>query len=150
MRKTISNISTDTPLRSELAQKPRNELTSVPELTLSQIQTKMQEQQLTRADLSEYELATVERYEFENGPFAVLSTAVRERRQVLISLRNNHKLLARIRAFDRHCNMVLQNVKEMWSETPRLKNGKKGKSLNRDRFVSTLSVPQMRLMMTHF
>jgi small nuclear ribonucleoprotein (snRNP)-like protein len=32
---------------------------------------------------------------------------------VLISLRNNKKLLARVKAFDRHSNMVLENVKEV-------------------------------------
>ena len=37
-------------------------------------------------------------------------------RQVLINCRNNKKLLARVKAFDRHCNMVLENVKEMWTE----------------------------------
>ena len=36
--------------------------------------------------------------------------------QVLISCRNNRKLLGRVKAFDRHCNMVLENVKEMWTE----------------------------------
>ena len=36
--------------------------------------------------------------------------------QVLISCRNNRKLLGRVKAFDRHCNMILENVKEMWSE----------------------------------
>jgi hypothetical protein len=36
--------------------------------------------------------------------------------QVLINCRNNHKLLARVKAFDRHCNMILENVKEMWTE----------------------------------
>jgi small nuclear ribonucleoprotein (snRNP)-like protein len=38
------------------------------------------------------------------------------RPQVLINCRNNHKLLARVKAFDRHCNMILENVKEMWTE----------------------------------
>ena len=38
--------------------------------------------------------------------------------QVLISCRNNRKLLGRVKAFDRHCNMILENVKEMWSEVP--------------------------------
>jgi small nuclear ribonucleoprotein D2 len=28
-------------------------------------------------------------------------------------LRNNKKLLARVKAFDRHANMVLENVKEV-------------------------------------
>ena len=36
--------------------------------------------------------------------------------QVLISCRNNRKLMGRVKAFDRHCNMILENVKEMWSE----------------------------------
>jgi len=38
---------------------------------------------------------------------------------VLINCRNNRKLLGRVKAFDRHCNMVLENVKEMWTEVPR-------------------------------
>jgi len=36
--------------------------------------------------------------------------------QVLINCRNNKKLLGRVMAFDRHCNMVLENVREMWTE----------------------------------
>lgn len=39
--------------------------------------------------------------------------------QVLINCRNNHKLLGRVKAFDRHCNMILENVKEMWTEVSR-------------------------------
>ena len=39
-------------------------------------------------------------------------------------MRNNHKLLARVKAFDRHCNMVLENVKEIWTETPKSGKGK--------------------------
>lgn len=35
---------------------------------------------------------------------------------MLINCRNNRKLLGRIKAFDRHCNMILENVKEMWTE----------------------------------
>ena len=40
--------------------------------------------------------------------------------QVLINCRNNKKLLGRVKAFDRHCNMVLENVREMWTEVNRL------------------------------
>ena len=54
--------------------------------------------------------------------------------QVLINLRNNHKLLARVRAFDRHFNMVLENVKEIWSEVP---PGAK-KAIPRDRVISKM------------
>merc|ERR1711939_609290 len=49
------------------------------------------------------------------GPLSVLQTAVRAGSQVLIALRNNRKLLGKVKAFDRHSNMVLENVKEMWS-----------------------------------
>lgn len=57
---------------------------------------------------------------------------------MLISIRSNRKLLARVKAFDRHCNMVLENVKEMWTETPRLADGKKGRPVNKDRFISKM------------
>lgn len=59
---------------------------------------------------------------------------------MLISVRNNRKLLARVKAFDRHCNMVLENVKEMWTETPRTAGGKKGRPVNKDRFISKMWV----------
>ena len=88
----------------------------------------------------EYEIAQLEEHEFTAGPLSILQTAVRSHTQVLISCRNNRKLLARVKAFDRHCNMVLENVKEMWTETPRLSSGKKGRPVNKDRFISKLYV----------
>lgn len=91
-----------------------------------------------RAELTEYELTLLETHEFTSGPLSLLQTAVRQHAQVLISTRNNRKLLARVKAFDRHCNMVLENVKEMWTETPRGGDGKRGKPMNRDRFVSKM------------
>jgi small nuclear ribonucleoprotein D2 len=90
------------------------------------------------ADFSEYEIAQLEEYEFSSGPLSILQTAVRSHTQVLISIRSNRKLLARVKAFDRHCNMVLENVKEMWTETPRLADGKKGRPVNKDRFISKM------------
>ena len=87
---------------------------------------------------SEYEISLLETHEFTSGPLSLLQTAVRNHTRVLISTRNNRKLLARVKAFDRHCNMVLENVKEMWSEVPRNADGKKGKPINRDRFISKL------------
>ncbi|KAB8343181.1 hypothetical protein FH972_022771 [Carpinus fangiana] len=89
-----------------------------------------------RSELTEYEISQLEEYEFTAGPLSVLQTAVRTHNQVLVSLRNNQKMLGRVKAFDRHFNMVLENVKLMWTETPRLANGKKGKPLNKDRFMS--------------
>jgi small nuclear ribonucleoprotein D2 len=88
--------------------------------------------------LSEFEIGQLEEYEFTSGPLSLLQTAVRSHTQVLISCRNNRKLLARVKAFDRHCNMVLENVKEMWTETPRNAQGKKGRPVNKDRFISKM------------
>lgn len=91
-----------------------------------------------RSDLTEYEVSILEEHEFTSGPLSILQTAVRSHTQVLISCRNNRKLLARVKAFDRHCNMVLENVKEMWTETPRTAGGKKGRLVNKDRFISKM------------
>ena len=50
------------------------------------------------------------------GPLSMIAAAMNENVPVLINCRNNKKLLARIKAFDRHCNMVLENVTEFWTE----------------------------------
>lgn len=87
---------------------------------------------------SEYEIQQVEEYEMTSGPLSLLQVAVRQQRQVLISMRNNRKMLARVKAFDRHCNMILENAKEMWEETPTLAGGAKGRAVNKERFVSKM------------
>lgn len=85
-----------------------------------------------KSELSKEELEQLEEFEFKNGPMALINDAMITRNPVIISLRNNHKLIARVKAFDRHCNMVLENVKELWTE-------KKGKqAVNRERFISKL------------
>ncbi|RMZ85545.1 hypothetical protein DV737_g556, partial [Chaetothyriales sp. CBS 132003] len=85
--------------------------------------------------LHEYEVNLLEQHELSSGPLSILMTATRTHTQVLISCRNNRKLLARVKAFDRHCNMVLENVKEMWTE----KSGRDGKKgVNKDRFISKM------------
>ncbi|KAK4093480.1 hypothetical protein Purlil1_1814 [Purpureocillium lilacinum] len=91
----------------------------------------------SRNELTEYEIAQLEEHEFSAGPLSILQTAVRDRIQVLISIRNNRKLLARVKAFDRHCNMILENVKEMWTETSKTDGGLT-KSVNKDRFISKM------------
>ena len=78
-----------------------------------------------------------EEEEFRTGPLSVLTNSVKDNTQVLINCRNNRKILARVRAFDRHCNMVLENVKEMWTEHPK-KKGKKAKPVNKDRYVAKM------------
>jgi len=65
--------------------------------------------------------------------------SVKTNSQVLINLRNNHKLLARVKAFDRHCNMILEDVLEMWTDVPRKGKGKKAAEVvNKDRKISKL------------
>ncbi|KAH6625405.1 small nuclear ribonucleoprotein Sm D2 [Boeremia exigua] len=137
------------PKIQELLSKPRSELTYVLPTTLipstqsPSIQTPSTQVPTTRKNPdsqldSEYEVAQVEEHELTTGPLSILQTAVRSRTQVLISCRNNRKILARVKAFDRHCNMVLENAKEMWTETPRLANGAHGRKVNKDRFISKL------------
>lgn len=85
-----------------------------------------------RAELTDTELHELEEYEINHGPLALLRTAVKSQSSVIISLRNNHKLISKVKAFDRHCNMILENVKEVWQENSN------GKSQNRERFVSKM------------
>eukprot|EP00179_Madagascaria_erythrocladioides_P007948 CAMPEP_0198315034 /NCGR_PEP_ID=MMETSP1450-20131203/5452_1 /TAXON_ID=753684 ORGANISM="Madagascaria erythrocladiodes, Strain CCMP3234" /NCGR_SAMPLE_ID=MMETSP1450 /ASSEMBLY_ACC=CAM_ASM_001115 /LENGTH=132 /DNA_ID=CAMNT_0044018127 /DNA_START=71 /DNA_END=466 /DNA_ORIENTATION=- len=88
---------------------------------------------------SQDELAAIEAELMRTGPLALLTDAVRNNTQVLINCRNNRKLLARVKAFDRHMNMVLENVKEIWTEMPKKGKGKKkAVAVNRDRFISKM------------
>lgn len=81
--------------------------------------------------------ADADRDDFSSGPLQMLQQAAQSGTPVLILCRNSHKLLATVRAFDRHCNMVLENVKDIWTETQRAGRAK-GKQVTRDRFVSKM------------
>jgi Small nuclear ribonucleoprotein (snRNP) homolog len=77
------------------------------------------------------------------GPFSVLYNAVRSNTQVLINVRNNHKIIGRVKAYDRHMNLLLEDVKEMWTECSkggknRDGTSKKGTAINKDRYVSKM------------
>jgi len=92
-----------------------------------------------KTELTPEELAAKEEEEFNVGPLSVLTQSVKNNTQVLINCRNNKKLLARVKAFDRHCNMVLENVKEMWTELPKTGKGKKkAKPVNKDRYIAKM------------
>ncbi len=71
---------------------------------------------------------------FRSGPLSVLTTSVKTNSQILINCRNNRKLLGNVKAFDRHCNMILENVREFWTEVPK----GKGTAVNKDRFISKM------------
>ena len=73
-----------------------------------------------------------------DGPMNLLVRAVKENTQVLINCRNNRKILARVRAFDRHMNMVLEDAREMWTEMPRGGKGKKATPANKERYISKM------------
>ncbi|SSD60189.1 probable Small nuclear ribonucleoprotein Sm D2 [Saccharomycodes ludwigii] len=85
-----------------------------------------------RSELNQDEIKKLEELEIKYGPMSLINEAKLNSTPVIISLRNNHKIIARVKAFDRHCNMVLENVKEIWTE----KNGKE--KIPRERFISKL------------
>ena len=92
-----------------------------------------------KSEMTPEELEKREEEEFNTGPLSVLTQSVKNNTQVLINCRNNKKLLGRVKAFDRHCNMVLEGVKEMWTEMPRTGKGKKkAKPVNKDRYISKM------------
>lgn len=96
------------------------------------------------------ELAKREEEEFNTGPLSVLTQSVKNNTQVLINCRNNKKLLGRVKAFDRHCNMVLENVKEMWTELPRTGKGKKKvRLIITNAFLKTLRFHKLTLLSTN-
>lgn len=84
------------------------------------------------------ELEIKEEIDFKSGPLSLLNDSVQTQTQVMISCRNNKKLFARVKAFDRHCNMILENVKEVWTEMVRSENTEKAKPVNKTRFISKM------------
>jgi small nuclear ribonucleoprotein D2 len=75
---------------------------------------------------------------FHEGPLSMLKEAVKKNSQILIYCRNNRKILSRIRAFDRHMNMVLENVCEIWTEMTKGGKGKKATPKNKERYISKM------------
>lgn len=85
--------------------------------------------------MAETQKRPIQEETFESGPFSLLTKTVKSNAQVLIALRNNRKLLGRVKAFDRHMNMILENVTEVWTEMPKAGKGKKAHSTNKERFI---------------
>mmetsp|Transcript_22717 Transcript_22717/g.34593 ORF Transcript_22717/g.34593 Transcript_22717/m.34593 type:complete len:85 (+) Transcript_22717:56-310(+) len=55
-------------------------------------------------------------------PLDFLAERITKGEPVIVFVRNNKKLFGFIRAFDKHINLVLEDVKEIW--TTRKKDGK--------------------------
>ena len=69
---------------------------------------------------------------FDVGPLSLLTEACKEGSKVLVNCRNNRKLFGRIKAFDRHTNLIMEDVQEFWTEM-------KGAAVeNKERFISKL------------
>ena len=93
----------------------------------------------SKVEMTPEEREAKEQEEFSTGPLRVLTDSVKNNTQVLINCRNNKKLLGRVKAFNRHCKMVLERLKEMWTELPKTGKGKKkAKPVNKDRFISKM------------
>lgn len=43
--------------------------------------------------------------DLKSGPFSLLYNAVKNNTQILVAVRNNHKILGKVKAYDRHMNL---------------------------------------------
>jgi len=50
-----------------------------------------------------------------HSPLELLADIVLKKKKVIIFTRNNKKIIATLRAFDKHFNLILENAKEIWS-----------------------------------
>lgn len=57
--------------------------------------------------------STINLAELARGPFRLLNDAVNGKTEVVITCRDDRRLLAKVRLFDKHYNMLLTDVSEM-------------------------------------
>lgn len=62
--------------------------------------------------------------DIKTGPLSILEQALTNNTQIMINCRNNKKLLGKVKSFDRHMNLILENVLEMWMEEKRRGKGR--------------------------
>ena len=93
-----------------------------------------------KSDMTDEELRRHEQDEFARGPMRLLTAACATHTPILVHMRNDHRLVGRVRAFDRHCNLVMEGVREWWREG----GGGKGRGVKRRRGVEReRHVPKM-------
>ena len=74
----------------------------------------------------------------EEGPLNLLKEAVKKKNHICVYCRNNRKIYGQLRAFDRHMNMVLENIVEIWTEVSSNKKGSKPNIRNMERNISKM------------
>jgi len=58
-----------------------------------------------------------------SGPFMLLKKSLTSSTKIYILTNDHHKFTGYLRSFDKHCNIILENVTEIWHEE--MKNDKK-------------------------
>ena len=66
-------------------------------------------------------------------PMCLLSEIIKEERLSIVFLRNNKKIIAKLKAFDKHFNLILDNIREIWNE-----NDKTGNIIFTERYIGKM------------
>lgn len=93
-------------------------------------------------EMTDDELRRHEQDEFARGPMRLLTAACTTSTPLLVHLRNDHRLVGKVRAFDRHCNLVMEGVREWWREGggARGRGTKRRRGVERERHVSKMFI----------
>ncbi|AIB09630.1 small nuclear ribonucleoprotein Sm D2 (nucleomorph) [Lotharella oceanica] len=60
---------------------------------------------------------------FGSGPFILLKKSLTASAKIYVLTNDHHKFTGYLRSFDKHCNLIIENVTEIWHE--KKKNNKK-------------------------
>lgn len=64
--------------------------------------------------------------QLNNGPFQLLKSSVIERVPILVKCRHNKMIYGRVKAFDKHFNLLMEDVVETWFAIPQHLKGTPG------------------------
>lgn len=67
--------------------------------------------------------------DLKEGPFSLLQSAMETSRQVFVSCRGQKSLVGKVRAFDKHFNLLLTNVTEL-TQSPTAEGGTSARPLD--------------------
>jgi len=69
------------------------------------------------------------------GPFSLLKTITYSNSKIIVSSNDNHKFYGYLKGFDRHSNLFLEDVTEIWKEEIKVKNRKTKKTILKEKFI---------------